>query len=283
MFHKLLRVIKRNLILANTDNAPFVSGDSLADITDYCVYGRSKNSKIDLLKLKSARSLFIPGDKFRQFLSENHAHINAKVLVVGNSDENFDEPICLPPSVSLCLIQNSTISDEQKIFTLPIGLENRRLARAGNPNLYKCNSDSNQIMKVYVPPMSPTNAIRRKILSEIQATTSKCFEIDPKYVEIRQYIQNVNRYKFILCLEGNGYENHRIWEALYLGVYPVVFETPWSKSLKYLGLPILFISNIDEITEEKLNEFNRINFGFRASEIECLWIPFWKKWIQSHY
>ena len=283
MFHKLLRVLRRNFFLTHTDNTPFLSGDSFAKITDYHVYGRSKKSKLDVKKLTSAHALFIPGDKFRQFIDENYAHINARVLIVGNSDENFDECISLPSSVSLCLIQNSTISDGERIFTLPIGLENRRLGRAGNPNLYKNDLNANSITKVFVPPMSPTNPIRKKVLSEIRATSSDLFEIDSNYVEIRRYIEIVSRYKFILCLEGNGYENHRIWEALYLGVYPVVLETPWSKSLKYLGLPILFISDIGEITEQSLREFSQANHNFRPSEMECLWMPFWEKWIHSQY
>ena len=283
MFYKLLRVLARNFFLVFSDNSPFLSGDSFAKITDYQVYGRSKSSKLDLIKLRSARSLFIPGDRFRLFLDENYDHINARVLIVGNSDENFDHSISLPPSVSLCLIQNSTISDGDKVFTLPIGLENRRLGRAGNPKLYQTSLNAFSMNKVYVPPMSPTNPIRKKILSELRETASDCFEVDSNYVEIRRYIENVCRYKFILCLEGNGYENHRIWEALYLGIYPVVLETPWSKSLKYLGLPILFISDIREITEQRLAEFSAIHSDFRPNKMGCLWIPFWEKWIYSQY
>jgi hypothetical protein len=283
MFQKLLRVLRRNFLLVLSDNSPFISGDSFAKVTDYHVYGRSKSSNLDLIKLKSARSLFIPGDKFRNFIDENFDYINARVLIVGNSDENFDDPISLPSSVSLCLLQNSTISDRETIFTLPIGLENRRLGRAGNPHLYKSDSSTVLVTKVYVPPMSPTNPIRKKVLSEILAASSDCFVIDSDYVEIRQYIENVRKFRFILCLEGNGYENHRIWEALYLGVYPVVLETPWSKSLDYLGLPILYISDISEITEGRLKEFSQAHSNFRPDEMECLWIPFWEKWIHSQY
>ena len=283
MFPKFLRVVRRNFLLVRSDNSPFISGDSFAKITDYQVFGRSKSLNLDLTKLKSARSLFVPGDKFRDFIDENFDHINARVLIVGNSDENFDDPISLPTSVSLCLVQNSTISDGQVIFTLPIGLENRKLGRAGNPNLYKSNSNTELVSKVYVPPMSPTNPIRKKVLSQIQASSSDCFVVDSDYVEIRRYIANVRQYKFILCLEGNGYENHRIWEALYLGVYPVVLETPWSKSLNYLGLPILYVNDITEITEERLKEFSYAHSNFRPSEMECLWIPFWENWIYSQY
>lgn len=283
MFHKLLRVLRRNFFLAFADNSPFLSGDSFAKLTDYQVYGRSKRSYLNLVKLKNARSLFIPGDKFRDFLSENSCHINARVLIVGNSDENFDDFVSLPSCVSLCLIQNSTISDGKRIFTLPIGLENRKLGRAGNPSLYKSDSSINPINKVYVPPMSPTNPIREKILRELETVSSDCFEVDSNYVEIRHYIEKVRRYKFILCLEGNGYENHRIWEALYLGVYPVVLETNWSRSLDYLGLPILFINEIGEITEQKLREFAQVHSNFQPTEKDCLWMPFWEQWISSHY
>jgi hypothetical protein len=33
------------------------------------------------------------------------------------------------------------------------------------------------------------------------------------------------RYKYVICPRGNGIDTHRVWEALYLGVVPVVHHT----------------------------------------------------------
>lgn len=278
------RFIKRSIFLRSSVNSPFMSGDSFAEITDYLVYGKDKNSRVDERKLLSARSLFIPGDKFSEFLEGYASSIRAKVLIIGNSDQNFDSVFQVPHSVTLVLVQNSTISDSTRIFTLPIGLENRRLGRAGNPRLYQRKSLLHtQANKVYVPPMSPTNPIRKAILSELEQCPNDLLEVDKKYVEIHKYIEKVKNYKFILCLEGNGYENHRIWEALYLGLFPVVLETKWSLSLKYLGLPILFIHSIEEINQELLSTFATTHAGFSPSSTSVLWIPYWKAWIESHY
>ena len=278
---KIIQFINRGIFLRNRDNAPFLSGDSFAKLTEYYVYGKQKNKSVDLAKLRNSKSLFVPGDKLAEFLRVYRNSIFAKVMIIGNSDENIDTQLDLPKSLKLVLCQNSTISDDKKIFTLPIGLENRRLARSGNPRLYKLNSSAHRHIKVYVPPMSPTNPIRVSTLSEIKSRQQNIFVVDESYTGVKSYLKEVTKYQFILCLEGNGYENHRIWESLYLGVFPVVFETEWSKTLKYLELPILYIKRLDEITDESLASFADLNKHFSPKKKEELWIPFWDKLVQS--
>ena len=90
----------------------------------------------------------------------------------------------------------------------------------------------------------------------------------------------VKRYKFLLCLEGNGYENHRIWESLYLGIFPVLLKTRWSTTLEYLDLPILFINNLEEVNESLLFDFATKHKGYSPNQSETLWIPYWRDLIQ---
>jgi hypothetical protein len=278
---KIIQVINRGIFLRNRDNSPFLSGDSFAKLAEYYVYGKQKNKSVDLAKLRDAKSLFVPGDKLAEFLRVYKDSIFAKVMIIGNSDENFDTHLDFPKSLKMILCQNSTISDDKKIFTLPIGLENRRLARSGNPRLYKIKSSAKRYNKVYVPPMSPTNPVRISTLNEIKSQQHNIFVVDESYKGVKSYLKEVTKYQFILCLEGNGYENHRIWESLYLGVFPVVFETEWSKTLKYLELPILYIKSIDEITDASLASFANLNNDFSPKKKEELWMPFWDKLVQS--
>lgn len=81
--------------------------------------------------------------------------------------------------------------------------------------------------------------------------------------DIKNYSNNLKKYKYILCPEGNGYDTHRLWEALYSGSVPVLKH---KKALKYAEhLPIIFIKdyqhlnieNIDSVFEElKKQSFN---------------------------
>ena len=278
---KIIRVINRGIFLRNRDNSPFLSGDSFAKLVEYYVYGKQKNKSVDLAKLRDAKTLFVPGDKISEFLKVYKDNIFARVMIIGNSDENFDTPLELPKCLKLVLCQNSTISDDKKIFTLPIGLENRRLAKSGNPSLYNLRSSAKRHIKIYVPPMSPTNPIRALTVSKIKSLNQDIFVVDESYRGVKSYLNEVAKYQFVLCLEGNGYDNHRIWESLYLGVFPVVFETEWSKTLNYLQLPILYIKSIDEITDALLASFTQLHQDFSINKKEQLWIPFWDKLIQS--
>lgn len=278
---KAVQIINREIFLRNRVNSPFLSGDSFAKLTEYHVYGKRKKKSVDLVKLSRSKSLFVPGDKLEEFLNNYRNSVNAKVLIIGNSDENIDKQLDLPKSLELVLCQNSTISDDKMIFTLPIGLENRRLARSGNPRFYNLNKPVEKQIKVYVPPMSPTNPIRSSTLSEIKLLEQSIFVIDESYKDIRSYLREVTKFQFILCLEGNGYENHRIWESLYLGVFPIVFETEWSKTLKYLDLPVLYIKSISDVTDSLLSSFVDLHKDFSPKKKEELWIPFWEKLIQS--
>jgi hypothetical protein len=82
-------------------------------------------------------------------------------------------------------------------------------------------------------------------------------------------------------LEGNGFENHRIWEALYRGSIPILLRTNWSESLREYGFPLLYVDSIDDINQELLVDFGRKHANFDPTSLDALWVPFWKKIIHS--
>ena len=74
----------------------------------------------------------------------------------------------------------------------------------------------------------------------------------------RIYERN-RQYPFWLSPRGNGIDCHRTWEALYLDVIPIV----WNSSLNvlYENLPVIIINDYNQLTEtflyEKLHEISR--------------------------
>ena len=262
------------------NNSPFISGDSIASLCDYVAYGRKKIDRLDLDKIRAAKSIFIYGEKFTEFLELAGEHVNARTLVTGNSDQNFIEPVDLPSSVSLWLCQNNAISNLKEVRTLPIGIENLRLGRSGLPKYFKPHRETASINRVLVPPMSPTNTIRLPTIFQAMKR-SDVFEVRRTLLAEREYFSMTRDFRFIFCCEGNGFENHRIWETLYQGSFPVMFNSLWSNSLKYLRLPILYIDSLDEINTNLLQEFADKNSNFTPNMLETLWIPYWKKIIQQ--
>jgi len=69
--------------------------------------------------------------------------------------------------------------------------------------------------------------------------------VDPRYMT------ELIDHKFVLCPRGNGVDTHRMWEALYCGVVPVV-QRHRTYSMIEGQLPILFIDDFREVTESLL-------------------------------
>jgi len=276
-----IRIRFNQLRFHNSTNAPFISGDSIASLTDYYVYGKNGNRPLSLRKLRRSKSVFVNSHRLLEFLEEiEDFELDEITLVTGNSDLNFTEVYELPNQIKLWLCQNNAMPDRHNLFTLPIGIENMRLGRLGLPKWYG-PKDKNSIQdKILVPPMAPTNP-SRFLAVEHARNNSNLFDVFTDYLFEDEYFNLTRRYSFILCCEGNGFENHRIWETLYQDSFPVMMRTPWANSLEYLNLPILFVDSLDELTHETLAKFATANSEFNSKDCPQLWTPFWKSLIRS--
>jgi len=261
-------------------NKPYISGDSIASLVEYVAYGKSKNKMINKKKLKKAKTIFVYSDKLYEFLENYSDYIFGHTLVTGNGDTNFDFEISMPKSIKLWLCQNNSISDRKNIRTLPIGIENLKLGRTGIKTYYKKHNVDAIKNKILVPPMSPSNPVRAKLIFECMKHPD-LFVVERQMLTESNYFDLTRKYRFVLCLEGNGYENHRIWETLYQGSFPVMLKTKWSKTLSYLDLPILFFEKISDLNSRTLFDFIETNKGFNPDESECLWTPYWADLIQN--
>jgi len=281
MFYPDYLVAKlRGYIYSGRTNAPFLSGDSFAALADYYAYGPSGSGYVDVDALGRARVIFVNSDRLVKLVEEYGATFSAHVLITGNSDVNWDEIPALPESVVLWLAQNSSI-DDPLVRTLPIGIENLRLGGRGLPRYYKPDRGRRVEGQVFVPPMSNTNPIRSVTVGEA-LKRPELFDVATGYMRSSSYLKLAKSSRFVLCLEGNGYENHRVWETLYFGNFPVLLSTPWSRSLAYLGLPMLLVDSLSYIDEVLLNDFSLQHKDVSPETTEQLWLPYWKSVVDSY-
>lgn len=263
------------------DSSPYLSGDSFANLTEYIAYGIKRNENLDLIKLQNANSVFVPGDLLDKFLKESEGYLRAKVLITGNSDQNFSKLLSLPKSITHWYCQNNAVLNSRTIKSLPIGLENARLGRLMLLNLHKKCVTSARVDKILVPPMSITNNIRISVIREA-LKYPKIFDVQRKMIEEKEYSQLTRKYRFILCCEGNGYDSHRVWETLYQGSFPVLLNSRWAQSLGYLNLPILIIDSLNSISKKDLIQFANQHSDYDPIATKCLWTPYWKELINNH-
>ena len=274
-----IRIRLNQLLYKSTQYKSHISSDSFANLADYHVFGRSGDEPLVQKLAVKSRVVFVNSDKLDQI--DFDLFPNLEVIMAGNSDHNFYHKPKVPNNLKLLLLQNCAISDVF-IKTLPIGLENKRNGRYSSLQYFSQKVSKTVFNpKILVPPMSDTNPIRRKVIKDAQKLP-EFFDVKTQYLHEKSYFSLVKKYQFLLCLEGNGFENHRIWESLYLGMFPVMLKSDWSISLNYLNLPILVVDKIGGITKEMLQEFWQTNLGYDPKSKPQMWMGYWKELIETH-
>lgn len=266
----------RQIRFRNKNNAPFLSGDSFASICDYVVESNEELEGISGKDINGA-TIFCRSDLLPKLLIAINGKGRAKTLVCGNSDFDF---LQVPPGISQyferAYLQNSLISDQKSIFTLPIGVENLDYGINGLPgNLRSSKSWSNRRDMILVGPFSPTHAERAELL-KVCSALEVCEVHNNYHASPRQYSQLVNDYKYVAVPRGNGIDTHRFWEALYRGAIPIVKESEWSRSLRYLGIPFIEVKEWSKKALSAVAEQTELG-GFEPNEIKSLWIDYWKE------
>lgn len=91
--------------------------------------------------------------------------------------------------------------------------------------------------------------------------------------EIQKYKDELLDHKFIFCPRGNGVDTHRLWEALYCGVIPIVKRHRTHLDLEG-NLPILFVDDYTEVTEDFLNSnYEKLSCG--SWNMNMLMVSYW--------
>jgi hypothetical protein len=201
------------------------------------------------------------------------------VIITHNYDWSIDETYLVPNNVIKWFAQNVNVNNS-KIESIPIGLENRWWfieIQKKEKMLNKLNSPKILRNLVYVNHDIKTNPAKRTIPYQILKNKS--------YATIKyglngqgfdEYLNDIYNHKFVICPEGNGIDTHRTWECLYMNTIPI--EKRNINNQFYTDLPICFVDNWEEITEDFLEKeyvkitnsnwnLNKLNFDYWKNKI----------------
>ena len=97
-----------------------------------------------------------------------------------------------------------------------------------------------------------------------------------QYVSTMPAIYHHNsRFRFHLSPEGNGLDCHRTWEALYLGVVPIVKSGPLDPLLA--DTPAWIVDEWEDVTEDSMEaHWQETNSAWRGRVVERLHFSYWK-------
>lgn len=181
---------------------------------------------------------------------------------IHNSDHDFNDNhlnLLNHDSVNKIYTQNiNTSKIHDKLLLLPLGLANSMWSHGNIVTLYKTMKKTYKYKKeknIYININPNTFNYRREILNNIKKSN---FEISENK-SFEQYLNELAKNRFCLCIRGNGIDTHRFWESLYLNVIPVIINNKYTKCntfveyLKKNNIPFYEIKSDDLLFDKKYN------------------------------
>jgi|GEM_PF-2309006 len=174
-------------------------------------------------------------------------------LITHQSDEPITKNIFLkkPDCISKWYSTNVDYKNDT-LIPLPIGISNNPVKNPMKKDFSNIKINNNPELKMYVNFKINTNyKERERIYKNFSGKDWVVFDKPDQTLD--SYLYKLNKYKFILCPWGNGYETHRFWEAIYAGSIPITKHHISNSSA--MNLPVIFVNDYKEITHERLLRF----------------------------
>ena len=226
-------------------SSPFVSGDSFRSIADHIV---EPFSRVDPCSVASGDIVFVQASELGRFSESILPRIaDPIVLITHNGDLNIDQSFSsLADDKKLFhwFAQNALLR-HRKLTAIPIGLENRALHSHGVTRDFRRLakhrfSKNNRILYGFTVENNPGER-----MPSVEALRACRHADGTSRVSSRKYRELLARYGFVASPPGNGVDCHRTWEALYLGVVPILKRSTFCDM--FPDLPASFLDDWREI------------------------------------
>lgn len=183
---------------------------------------------------------------------------NDFVLVSHNSDHEIHDndisrKILACPRLLHWYSQNVCCNHRQ-LSLLPIGLANSQWLHGNTaPFLPLIQTPPPKTRRIYFQFGIGTNAGKRQPCHDI-LKNEKNLEWLP-HIHPTANLRRLAESEFCVCPEGNGVDTHRLWEALYLRVVPIVIQTPFTEALQrqFPSAPLLVLEKWQDLDPSTLD------------------------------
>jgi NAD+ synthase len=183
------------------------------------------------------------------------------IIFTGYEDIPIDNEIFdLIPNNILSIYASNSRFFGGKVVPMPFGLMYGSESRL---NILRgmSNDKSTPTQKVYINHNIKSNPDRVKINEFFSgkdwvSIDGYKFESDEDY---RKYLSGIKNHKFVICPDGNAIDCdcYRNWETLYMRRVPIVKRTKYQEEI-FKGLPVLFVDKFEDVTEDLLNENEKL-------------------------
>jgi hypothetical protein len=252
------------------------------------------NFNFDFLKENSI--IFTTLDTIRELFQHLKFSSRSYILITHGSDyyvsrELFDQR---PPCIKKWYAEN-TDYEHPDLIPIPIGLAPHELPEKNNHHWdvswfvdeknieILCNKQKNKRV-IYCTwnyinnPPKRTGILKTLEKNGIEYLWDRYGEPEGvgEYKGWQDYLETSSQYMFHISPEGNGFDSHRTWDALYMNCMPIVIKHTIFKS--FSELPIIQLNNWSELTYELLDSYLDKEYNY-----EKLYMKYWKNHIKAEF
>ncbi|CAK0757883.1 conserved hypothetical protein [Gammaproteobacteria bacterium] len=165
----------------------------------------------------------------------------------------------------------------RKVTALPAGLANAQWPHGNTRALIEtARQPRAKIRDAYLNIDVSTNVAHREPILNLLA--SRSFITQSERRPYREYLEQLAEHRFVISPCGNGLDSHRNWEALHLGVIPIVPIGAWMED--FVDLPILPVSDWGEITPEFLAQ-KEAQIRSERRFLDKILLSYWRNRIRA--
>ena len=199
-----LAIRARQIAYRSRNSSPYLSGDAFASLADLVISNEEQLGRY-LSSCQDHRIIFCRSDYLSELkiLDLNRGY--KRILIAGNSDYDFTDINQLPQGLfQRFYLQNSFISNNKDIFTLPIGIENLSIGINGLPKNLTATLDWNEKSKqILVGPISPTHRDRVDLIA-VAESQKGAFVLKKENISPSSFARTMEKYRYIACPREMG-------------------------------------------------------------------------------
>ena len=197
------------------------------------------------------------------------------IIFTNLEDTPIDEYIfeAIPDNV-LCISAVNAVSHGGKVIPAPYGLQRRMSPddrRIEDITSAMKSLPSNPPGLLYVSHNEGSHSERVGVKDLFR--NQSWVEVHEQRVSFSVFLYNLSQSKFMICPRGNAIDCHRNWEVLYMRRVPVMKRHPYLEEL-YKDLPVLFVNDYSEVTEELLIENDNLYQQAQTMDLSSLTLPY---------
>jgi hypothetical protein len=203
--------------------------------------------------------IFCYGHNIENFAAVINTFANPFTLITHNSDQNVNDS----PATNHILNNKNLVRwyaqnvnyRHPKLFFVPIGIANSMWPH-GNLSMFE-SVVFDKPNEVYMNFEMATNHYKRYTCF---VALSDKVEFLPK-MDPQSNLMRMAKYKYCVCPEGNGLDTHRLWEAYYMRVVPILLRSTHTEILReQSGLPMILLDSWDNFDVAKLPPYESFDF-----------------------